>query len=51
MPDSDTIHILFTTQMTLFMRAATLFMRAATLFTTLHRNTQECKQTLNLTKH
>jgi len=26
-------------------------MRAATLFTTLHRNTQEWKQALNLTQH
>jgi len=29
----------------------TLFMRVATLFTTLHRNTQEWKQALNLTQH
>ena len=45
MPDSDTIHALFTTPQ------MTLFMRAATLFTTLHRNTQEWKQALNLTQH
>jgi len=45
MLDSDTIHALFTTL------EMTLFMRATTLFTTLHRNTQEWKHALNLTKH